>query len=147
MADRVCILIPSSNLFISTEEIGSWFSSGRKRRPHKAHDGRPIGLCSSSGQASTRGNPRSFQVRRRTYPSQVYWRSGGYAFTTHPPTPIGITHCYAVTGVLKGYDQLLNLVLDDVTEEVQREPTSPSFMIQMLIISTTTQSLSRIRAH
>ena len=28
-----------------------------------------------------------------------------------------ITHL--VTGVLKGYDQLLNLVLDDVTEELQ----------------------------
>ncbi|KAF8797594.1 U6 snRNA-associated Sm-like protein LSm7 [Phlegmacium glaucopus] len=25
-------------------------------------------------------------------------------------------------GILKGYDQLLNLVLDDVTEELQREP-------------------------
>lgn len=27
-----------------------------------------------------------------------------------------------VTGILKGYDQLLNIVLDDVTEEVQRKP-------------------------
>ena len=26
-----------------------------------------------------------------------------------------------VTGILKGYDQLLNLVLDEVTEELQRE--------------------------
>ena len=27
---------------------------------------------------------------------------------------------HPVTGILKGYDQLLNLVLDDVTEELQR---------------------------
>lgn len=27
----------------------------------------------------------------------------------------------SVTGVLKGYDQLLNLVLDDVEEDVERE--------------------------
>jgi hypothetical protein len=28
-------------------------------------------------------------------------------------------YLFAVTGVLKGYDQLLNLVLDEVQEEVQ----------------------------
>ena len=33
---------------------------------------------------------------------------------SHPHTP-------TVTGILKGYDQLLNLVLDVVTEELQRE--------------------------
>ena len=31
------------------------------------------------------------------------------------------SHTPTVTGILKGYDQLLNLVLDDVTEELQRE--------------------------
>ena len=36
---------------------------------------------------------------------------------SHPHTP-------TVTGILKGYDQLLNLVLDDVTEELQRESCS-----------------------
>ncbi|KAF8966871.1 hypothetical protein BDZ97DRAFT_1805664 [Flammula alnicola] len=34
-----------------------------------------------------------------------------------------------VTGILKGYDQLLNLVLDDVTEELQCEPTFPHHTI------------------
>lgn len=32
----------------------------------------------------------------------------------------------AVTGVLKGYDQLLNLVLDDVQEEKQGTPLHSS---------------------
>jgi small nuclear ribonucleoprotein (snRNP)-like protein len=30
-----------------------------------------------------------------------------------------IVSCKSVTGVLKGYDQLLNLVLDEVQEQVQ----------------------------
>jgi small nuclear ribonucleoprotein (snRNP)-like protein len=30
-----------------------------------------------------------------------------------------IVLAFAVTGILKGYDQLLNLVLDEVQEEVQ----------------------------
>ena len=34
---------------------------------------------------------------------------------------IVLPHILTVTGILKGYDQLLNLVLDDVTEELQCE--------------------------
>jgi len=38
-----------------------------------------------------------------------------------------------VTGVLKGYDQLLNLVLDDVTEELQLpEPHTRSLGLTVL---------------
>jgi small nuclear ribonucleoprotein (snRNP)-like protein len=35
-----------------------------------------------------------------------------------------LTRNTTVTGILKGYDQLLNLVLDDVTEELQRKSCS-----------------------
>ena len=29
--------------------------------------------------------------------------------------------CFSVTGTLKGYDQLMNLVMDDVVEEYESE--------------------------
>ena len=38
----------------------------------------------------------------------------------HDETATILKHPHPVTGILKGYDQLLNLVLDDVTEELQR---------------------------
>ena len=39
-------------------------------------------------------------------------------------------HYNTVTGVLKGYDQLLNLVLDEVEEAVQGEYTVDLFQVR-----------------
>jgi small nuclear ribonucleoprotein (snRNP)-like protein len=50
-----------------------------------------------------------------------------------------------VTGALKGYDQLLNLVLDEVTEDIQGKSRLPIAVSQLTY--TFIQSLNRILDH
>lgn len=39
---------------------------------------------------------------------------------------------YLVTGTLKGYDQLMNLVMDDVVEEFESESLTPTAELWLL---------------
>ena len=49
-------------------------------------------------------------------------REGSYTHMhTHTHTHAHTTHTHTATGVLKGYDQLLNLVLDGTIEHIQGE--------------------------
>jgi len=50
---------------------------------------------------------------------------------------LGLIIIYLVTGVLKGYDQLMNLVLDDVKEIVRSKlPLGRAFSVDVKLIST-----------
>lgn len=78
------------------------------------------------GQAQARGHPRPLKIRQRTHPRQVHGRTRGYipflSLCTRVNSPV-------VVGTLKGYDQLLNLVLDDVEEQIQGNATALPFLI------------------
>jgi len=54
-----------------------------------------------------------------------------------------ISHLLPVTGILKGYDQLLNLVLDEVEEEFQGLYALPILALVLNVL----QNHSRISGH
>jgi small nuclear ribonucleoprotein (snRNP)-like protein len=55
-----------------------------------------------------------------------------------------LTDPFLVTGVLKGYDQLLNLVLDEVVETIQG--MQPGWTIAQILISFPMQNPNHILA-
>jgi len=153
MADRVS---PSPSLVIAIHHrffpLGSRFSSRCKGLRQLLQRWRRTASWSPSipityGQAQTRGHPRSLKIRQRKDTRQVYRREGrsDYSLLRGPEPLIPIS---AVHGILKGYDQLLNLVLDEVEEEILGKPCfqlAPAVSLLNLSINRTraTQPLTR----
>lgn len=96
----------------------------------------PIGLSIHPGKSEKGNSVGPEQVHGQADSSQVYWRKRRCCFVDVLPVA---AHCCrvclfrlvwrlvvdrSVTGILKGHDQLINLVLDD-TVETLRDPFDP----------------------
>jgi small nuclear ribonucleoprotein (snRNP)-like protein len=131
MADRVSAISSTEEIFPSDSIQGQRWSVQRRstrRWPWKLIQGRwqapwPAGTTANDGQTKTRGDPGSLEICERKDQGKVHRRARrcvrGHFSAPGNEEMLKVINPVTVTGVLKGFDQLLNLVLDDVQEIFQ----------------------------